>query len=90
VTLHPPINVRPIALGDQLYVPLGTTEHGWECGIVQTPSEIYAVVFDGLSRHEGLRVSSPEAAADDLSTLLHMLEATIHIARNRTGTAGSN
>lgn len=81
---------RPVTLGGQTYTPLGLTPRGWECGVVESPTEIYAVVCDGFTKHEGLRVGSVEAAVDDLHTLLHCLETTAQIAQYLTGRAGSN
>lgn len=81
---------RPVTLCGQTYTPLGVTPRGWECGIVETPTEAYAVVFDGLTQHMGDPMASAAAATDDMITLLSQLEGTIHIAQYLTGRAGSN
>lgn len=69
---------------------IATTERGWECAIVEQAGDAWAVVWDGLSTHEGPVVGSYDEAFHGVACLVSKLEGYGAVARAVTGTAGVN
>lgn len=90
LVLTPPAVQRTITLQGRTIIPLGTTERGWSCTLVEQDGLVTALVHDGCSNHEGRPCHTREEAAEALVRLVCWMEDTAEIARYYTAQNGSN